>query len=219
MPGLIKSQALPDEENPVEDKAEGGVEEPQDQQVPEQESPPEDAAEGSEEPGEITPQAMRAKMTLPPQLKDAYERVVLAGMKIMFDPSTHQMAMKTLAGDGPIDERLAKGIAALMGTLIKESNGTMPPPVVIPAGIELIAAAGDFLKKSGEQITDDDIAGAMADFVQIIFQQGGAKKPEDMRAMLASAVAGGKAPQGPSPAAGPQAPAEPPQGLIAQQGA
>ena len=215
MPGLIKSQALPDEENPIEDKAEAGVEEPQDQQAADPESPPEDAAEGGEE---ITPQAMRAKMTLPPQLKDAYERVVLAGMKIMFDPKTHQMAMKTLQGDGPIDERLGKGIAALMGTLIKQSNGTMPPPVVIPAGIELVAAAGDFLKKSGEQITDDDIAGAMADFVQIVLQQGGAKKPEDMRAMLASAVNGAKAPAPQAPDQ--QAPAAgPPQGLIAQQGA
>jgi hypothetical protein len=164
MAGLLKSQA-PDAETPVEDKPE-----PQDQQ------------------GEVTPQAVRAKMTLPPQLRQAYDKVVLAGMKVMFDPSTHQQAMGMLQGEGPIDTRLAKAVAVLMGTLIKQSNNTMPPAVIIPAGIELIAAAGDFLKKGGQEpVTDDDIAGAMAEYVTIIMEQAGAKNPQDMQQMVKGA--------------------------------
>lgn len=214
MAGLLKDAAEDEQENLETaeqenlETAEGG------------EATPEEVSELPAEGSEITPQAVRGKLNLPANLKDAYERVVLAGMKVMFSDETNEMAMNALRGDGPIDERLARGVAALMGLLIKQSNGTLPPPIVIPAGIELIAAAGDYLKKSGDEpITDDEIAGAMADYVQIIFEQAGAKSPQEMQRMLQGAMAqgGGGAPAQP---AAPEAEAPPaPKGLLAQEGA
>lgn len=217
MAGLLKSAA---EEKDPRDK---------DFEATEGETAGEDAAEppameqgeeqvaAEDQGGDMSPQSVRAKMNLPDNLKDAYDRVVLAGMKMMFSEETHQMAMKTLQGQGPIDERLAQGVAALMGTLITESNNTMPPAVVIPAGIELIAAAGDFLKQGGseEAVTDDDIAGAMADYVQIIFQQAGAETPEQMQQMLQGQLSGG----GQAPAPQQEQPPAAPKGLLASEGA
>jgi len=213
MAGLIKqaTQEDPNAEMPAEENAEMPAEENAEPAV--EQTPAEEGGESQD----LTPQAVRGKMNLPPELKDAYERVVLAGMKVMFDPSTHEMSMKAIQGPGPIDTRLARGVAALIGTLVKESNGTMPPPIIIPAGIELIAAAGDYLKKSGvEKVTDDDVAGAMADYVQIIFEQAGAQSPDQMRQMLQGTLGASTAAQ---PPAGPQAPAAPQGGAPMSEGA
>lgn len=228
MAGLLKSamQGAPEEQEAPggevpegEDKTEPG-EPPENTPADEKE----DVAEG-EEPsgaaeGDLSPQSVRAKLQLPDNLKDAYDRVVLAGMKVMFSKETHQQAMSFLSEEnGAADERIGQGVAALMGLLMKQANGTMPPQIIIPAGIELVAAAGDYLKKAGENVTDDDIAGAMSDYVQIVLQQAGADSPEKMRQMLQQAQGGTPegAPQ--PPAGGPapeQAPAGAPGGMINQ---
>ena len=149
-------------------------------------------------------------MQLPGNLKDAYDRVVLAGMKVMFSKETNGMAMQALQGTGPIEERLGTGIAGLMGLLAKQSNGTMPPQIVIPAGIELLAAMADYLKKSGQEpINDQQIGEAMAVFVQHVLRQAGADTPEKLKEMLQQG-GGGMPPGAPqSPAGGAaQAPAD-----------
>ncbi len=192
---------------------------PEDEEMPEREyeAPGEEDSEGEvgQEGGQgLTPQAVREQMKLPPDMQEAYDRVVLAGMKIMFSPETSEMAMNVIAGDGPIDERLGEGIATLMGTMVKQSNNTMPPQLVIPAGVELLVAAGDYLKQSGaEPITDDDIGGALAVFSAKVLEAAGAKDPETLKQMLQQA--GGGMPQGaPQPGAAP-APGGPPQPPVA----
>jgi hypothetical protein len=212
MAGLINKDvnksAPPVEDEPGEGAEHEMQEGPAEEQV-------EDQAEGETESGEestgkLTPQSVREKLELPPELKEAYERVVLAGMKVMFDPQTHEMALKAIQGEGPVEQRLAQGIAGLMGTLIDQSNQTMPPQVVIPAGIELLVAAGDYLRESGaDPITDEQIGEAMAQFVQIVLEQAGAD-PTELQAMLQGGMGEGAAPAGEMPAE--QAPA--PKGLV-----
>ena len=216
MAGLLKSQmgAAPEEDLEQEEPGEPPEGAPADAT--------EDVAEGETEgqgeaQGDLSPQSVRAQLQLPDNLKDAYDRVVLAGMKVMFSPETHQKAMTFLSEEnGPADQRIGQGVAALMGILIQQSNNTMPPQIVIPAGIELVAAAGDFLKQSGEAVTDDDIAGAMAEFTQVVLQQAGADSPEKMRQMLQQA--GGGTPEGaPAPGGAGQEAAAPAGGMINQE--
>ena len=115
----------------------------------------------------ITPESIQENIKMPPKLQNAYERVVLAGMKIMFSEKTNQMVMKQMQGQGPVSERLGMGIAGLMATLFKESNKTIPPAVIIPAGVYLLAQAADFLKKAQlENIDDKTIGDAMQIFVE-----------------------------------------------------
>lgn len=202
MAGLINQQ-MPEDE-PGEGPEHEAEESPPQEQV-------EDQAEGEAPAGKLTPQAVREKLELPPELKDAYERVVLAGMKVMFDPQTHEMALKALEGEGPVEQRLAQGIAGLMGTLIDQSNKTMPPQVVIPAGIELLVAAGDYLRESGaDPIDDQQIGEAMALFVQIVLEQAGAD-PTELQAMLQGGMGEG-APEGGMPSEAPPSPE--PKGLV-----
>lgn len=112
---------------------------------------------------ELTPQAVSGQMKLPPELQEAYERVVLAGMKMMFGKDTNAQMLKQLQSlSGPISERLGTGIAGILAELFRMSNKTMPPQVIIPAGVELLMQAADFLKRSGaEQIDNKAIGDAM----------------------------------------------------------
>ena len=122
----------------------------------------------------ISPEAIKENTKMPPELQNAYERVVLAGMKIMFSEKTNQLVMKQMQGEGPVSERLGIGIAGLMATLFKESNKTMPPAVIIPAGVYLLAQAADFLKQSQiENIDDKAIGDAMQIFVETTIKMFG----------------------------------------------
>ena len=115
----------------------------------------------------VTPEAVKENTKMPPKLQNAYDRVVLAGMKIMFSEKTNQIVMKQMQGPGPVSERLGIGIAGLLATLFKDSNQTIPPAVIIPAGVYLLAQAADFLKKTQiENIDDKTIGDAMQIFVE-----------------------------------------------------
>jgi hypothetical protein len=105
-------------------------------------------------------------------------------MKVMFSTETHGDALAMIQGEGPVEQRLADGIVTLMGTLIERSNNTMPPGVVIPAGAELLVAAGDYLKQSEtEPITDEQIGEALALFAQQMLEHAGAD-PAQLQQML-----------------------------------
>ena len=163
-----------------------------------------EATEGQEA-EQAAPQGIGAaaqSIKVPPELQEAYQKVVVAGMKVMFDEQTHEMALRAMQGDGPLEERLASAIASLMGTLVEQSNKTMPPQVIIPAGIELLVAAADFLKKSeAEPVTNEQIGEAISRFVEIVLEQSGVVDPAKMQAMLQGGLAGEEqAP--PAPAAG-----------------
>lgn len=122
-------------------------------------------------------------MHLPPDLENAYQRVVVAGMKIMFSPETRDEVLKQIDGPGPMPEKLAKGIAGLMILLFDQSNKTMPPQVIIPAGIELLVHAGEFLDKSGSEVSDQEIGTAISLMIQMLLKTFGID-PAKMMAKL-----------------------------------
>lgn len=139
-------------------------------------------AEGGEEPTEeLTPQAVRSQMNLPPELREPYERVVLAGYKVLFSDETHDAIVDQLAGDGPIAQRVGEGITRILGMLFTESNGTIPPEVIVPAGIELTVAASDFLIKGGlEDMQPRDVGDAVGIMIQTVMQKFDVK-PENVQ--------------------------------------
>lgn len=123
--------------------------------------------------GGMSPQGIRSRLNIPANLKNAYDRIILAGMKVMFDPKTHDLMLKSLNGPGPIDQKLGKGVADLMGILFEQSNKTMPPQLIIPAGIELLAHAVDFLRKSGQDVTDEQFGSAVQLMMQTLLSGAG----------------------------------------------
>lgn len=118
-------------------------------------------------PGKIpTPQAVTAKMHLPPRMKKPFAAVVAAGLKIMFDAKTHQLMLKELEKQAPMASRLGEGIAGLMALLFQHSNRGIAPQLLIPAGMVLMAHAADFMNKTGQTVTSVDYGQA-----QVVMQE------------------------------------------------
>ena len=133
---------------------------------------------GRPEGDELTLENVKKNIKVPPELQEAYERVVIGGMKVMFSKESHQFMLKEMQGQGPVAQRLGQGIAGLMLLLFKESNETIPPEVIIPAGIELLMQAVDFVRETGMgEITNTDIGDAMEIMMRMILEKFG-MKPE-----------------------------------------
>lgn len=116
---------------------------------------------------------------VPPSMREAYAKVVNAGMKIMFDKSTHKFMQQQMAAEGEIDDKLAEGVGQLMGMLLQNSKGAFPQQLIIPAGIELMMHAADYAAQTGQdEVTPDLMASAIQKFVFALFGQ--AKVSPDM---------------------------------------
>lgn len=123
---------------------------------------------------EISPEQVRKDMKLPPELQNAYERVVVAGMKLMFSKDTNKYLLQQLDAPGSMAEKLGNGIAELVLMLFMQSNKTMPPQVIIPAGTELVVQAADFIKKSNlAEVTNRDIGDGIQIMMSQVFRQFG----------------------------------------------
>lgn len=85
------------------------------------------------------------------------DQLLDAGNDLMFGKDTHYQLMDQLQGSKDIGTDLGGGAFSLMAMLIKESGGTIPGDIVLPAGVILLARAAEFLNESGmAQVTDND---------------------------------------------------------------
>lgn len=94
----------------------------------------------------------------------AIQRIVAAGMKLLFSKETHNQLFDGIntRDDVPLEYELGKGGAGLMLIMYKESNQSMPVEAMIPAGAILLAKACEFINETNlAPITDEDYAGAM----------------------------------------------------------
>lgn len=119
----------------------------------------------------VDPQQVREQMQLPPELKEVYLRVVTAGMKLMFSKETQAQTLKVLDQEGTMSQKLGEGVALVLMTLFLESNKTIPPQVILPAGIELVVQAADFVKQAGlAKITNKDIGDGIQVMMANVFK-------------------------------------------------
>lgn len=126
-------------------------------------------------PSEITPEGVRRDMNIPPELQNAYERVVVAGMKVMFSKETNKYVLSAIEGQGSNAEKLGGGVAELLIMLFAQSNKTMPPQVIIPAGTELVVQAADFVKQAGlMEVTNQDIGDGIQVMISLVLKAFGA---------------------------------------------
>jgi hypothetical protein len=106
-----------------------------------------------------------------PSMAQAFERIVTAGLKVMYDPQTHPMMVKQLSKPGDPATIAGEGAAALLGLLYKESKGSMPiKPAVLAAQIWLCEGL-DFMAQAGQiEITNDLVAEATKSLMSHILQ-------------------------------------------------
>ena len=121
---------------------------------------------------DINAETVKENIKMPPELQNAYEKVVIAGMKVMFSKQSHKLMLEELQKEGPLSEKLGKGIAGLMLLLVKQSNNTMPPEVIIPAGVNLLSQAADFIRKTKlENITNSVVCYAMETMITTLLDK------------------------------------------------
>jgi len=129
--------------------------------------------------GKTSPEAIRAGLHLTGSQGAQLDKIVLAGKKTMFSESSHKMFLEQLDGPGTVAQKLGQGVAGLMGLLWQESKQSLPPQLLIPAGMVLVAVAADFLRQGGMDVTDEDVAGGIEALVTALLQAGGVD-PEKM---------------------------------------
>ena len=143
---------------------------------------PEKAAE-SQEPNDVPPGMTRAE----PAEQSAYEKVVLAGMKIMYDDKTRDkvLAPLKLNRDTP-----AKALAAVAQTLItqidEQSKGTLPETVILPAAGEILEHLAELAQKSGVLKVDEVVLGKAGQIMVLSLAKHYGATEEDAERLLAS---------------------------------
>ena len=93
---------------------------------------------------------------VPPQAKDAVDRVVAAGMKIMYSPEMKDERMQAVQSPDPIPKKLSDNILGLMLTLDQQTKGGIPVEALFPAAMMLMTEAAQILTHAGQAVSDED---------------------------------------------------------------
>ena len=160
---------------------------------------------------------------IPPAMRSDVERLVTAGMHIMFDPKTSQLVMKQVEKPGDPADNVAQGVAALMSILQGQSKGPFPVQAIMPAAILLMCQALDFLGKTNRMQVNDELVGKTYHDLSAYMMQKIGMTPDKLAKLKSSGGApapgqpAGQPGQPGQPAGQPPAPAGPaPAGLLAQ---
>ncbi len=115
-----------------------------------------------------------------PKDMQAFEKVVLAGMKLMYDKKTFDIFKRgMMRQDRPLPQRLAAEAAGLMQMLMEKSGGKIPPQVIAPAAAMLLMEMGKFMKESGlGDPKEEDVRQAIALLMKLLDQLFGKGKQE-----------------------------------------
>jgi hypothetical protein len=124
---------------------------------------------------------------VPPADKAAYDKIVLAGMKVMFeDKQMHAQLMEGLQ-QSPDVKTVVDGVIGILGILFKESRNTMPVGPMILAGQSLLMEALDFMEEGGMiEVTPDMLGEATQLYIETLLPMIG-MTPEKMKAIMAKA--------------------------------
>ena len=107
-----------------------------------------------------TEQASRAKVA--PDQKTAYDKIVAAGVKLMFSEKMHAMLLEQLRQPGDPATVAGQGVAKLLAIMMNQAKGTFPMKAGIPAATALLCEALDMLEQLGKiKVTNDTLSDAM----------------------------------------------------------
>lgn len=134
------------------------------------------------------------------QMADA-EKIVKAGMRILYNKSTRQMLRESVDSSQPAAVALANSVVGVMKLLWDKANKSLPPAAIGPATAMLVYELAEFMRQAGKQVSSADIKTAIDKAMALL------------KAVFASEFGGQKVPPLETAAAPPAMPAG---GLIAQ---
>lgn len=151
-----------------------------------------------------TEEAVRAKV--PPAQMKAFEKIVAAGVKVMFAESMHKLILQQFqSADNPADAA-GEGTAKLMGILISQSKGTMPMEAGLPASDVILLEVLDMLEELGKLKVDKDTLAEAAQSKASALMQLFGITPQKLDEMMAKAKPQEQQQAQPEPAQQPQQP-------------
>jgi len=132
--------------------------------------------------------------------------VVMAGMRLMYDPKTVEFFKQGITRDDPLPDILYQETAGLMVMLFEKSKSRMPKSLIEPAAVLLLAEIARFMTQAGlAKPTEEDISSAVTKLRAELRQRYGDKAPQQQPQ--------GGAPQQPQEGSPPQQVA-PPAGIM-----
>lgn len=112
------------------------------------------------------------------QEQEAFDRVFLAGQKVLYDKSTHAGIVKMLKSAEP-PEALAKAATVIVTQLDEKSRGTIPEAVILPVAAELLGEIAQFAHQAKIMTVDERTIGlAMQQLVISLAEQYGVNPAE-----------------------------------------
>jgi len=115
----------------------------------------------------------KIEQNLQPKLRPAYDKIVVAGLKVAMQDGENGMLSKLVKNKNPA-EAAGAGAASLVLILSKNSRDTMPQNVMITAGATLMLHALEFLEDSKTiTVGKEEIAIATKAYTNMIFKNLG----------------------------------------------
>ena len=119
--------------------------------------------------------------------KTAYDKIVMAGMKVMFSKDTHGQLLQGLQESEEKLKTAVEGVIGLLGILFKESKNTMPVGPMILAGQSLLMEGLDFMEQGGMiEVTPDVLGEATQLYIETLLPKIGLT-PDKMQALMSEA--------------------------------
>jgi hypothetical protein len=154
---------------------------------------------------------------VPPEIKDVVDRVVAAGVKVMYSPQMQEQMKAAIESQDPVPKKMAENVTGLLLTLDKQTQGGIPDQALFPAGMELMGEAAEVLTSAGQPVTQEDYNQAARMMFVLVGQKLGGTPDQIMQA-AAQAVpgeAGEEQQEGAVPGQPEEVPEEAPQGPMA----
>ena len=148
-----------------------------------------------------------------PEDKEAYDRIVTAGMKVIASDEFSQQMLDTLSVKGEeLPDKIADGVARLISLLHVSAKGKMPVGPTIAAAYTLMVKAMDFAERAiGTEITNDIIADTAIKTISVVAPLLGISKEKLQAAMQGQQPEAQPAMQGQASPIPEQPAAQPPQ--------
>jgi hypothetical protein len=145
---------------------------------------------------------------VPPDAKDAVDRVVAAGLRIMTSPEMRAEVQAAIDSPDPMPKKLSENVTGLLLTLDQQAQGGIPVVAIFPAAMELLGEASEVMSAAGQDVTQEDYNdAALMMYAQIGQKLGG--QPQDLLGAAAESMKG----QNPDPGASAPTGEPPPAGM------
>jgi hypothetical protein len=101
------------------------------------------------------PKFKRPTIPVSPKMRDTVDRIVAAGMKIMYSPEMADEREQAVSGGGPVAQALAESITGLTLILDQKSQGGIPIEAIFPSAMELLSDAAEMFIKAGKPVDQE----------------------------------------------------------------